>query len=1255
MSEPSLTELSLPQAIALAADLNNRGQLQDAANICQAILQADPSNVDTQKILGSVLLKAGQAADALPFFAAVQRHTPDALDNLLFLAEACWQTERQEDAIDTASLAVKAHPQSALACNNLAIYLHRAGRREDALHWYQQALAIIPEFAQAHLGLACIHGERGSIQSQIAHLLSAVMALPGDPLPLARLQSALHHPQAHFCELLLLQKCTERLSGDARSWHLFGIALWEAGAYEAAIAAYDQAIALFPSAAGLHEDRRKLAFLHLSNGLADLLRGSGRAHEAAKYERDQQAVVAVARGSYDEFVQQCHSLVVQARKAVVRQQHTMTYMVMPLPSEMPLVSFVVCSVDVSKQQRQAENLRQKMGTWPYEIQLVTDAISLAEGYNRGLSQAKGDVLVFCHDDIEIVTPDFPQRLLVHLACHDVVGLAGTTRLTQGTWGICGFPHLSGAVAHRLPTEDFQVSVYGHRQGAAIQAVDGIFIACCRELAKRVGFDAMTFDGFHCYDLDFSFRAYLQGYRIGIAGDIGVIHDSMGGFDDRWKHYKKRFEEKFAADLNVAPQQEGRASPNFILKDVHEVSAFFELFGPGFSDSPLDRLLEGAQAFLPAPAQALHGVAIVVCVHDALDDVQRCLQSIVQHSDLPYRLILVDDGSGTETAHWLQQFATDHSAILLRNDNAQGYTRAANRGMAAAAGDDYVILLNSDTEVFSGWLKAMIACARSSLRIGLVGPLSNRATWQSLPDNVDEEGEAPENLPPDELSLTDWAMRIARHGPGAYPRLAFLNGFCLLIKKEVIGQLGFFDEGTFGKGYGEENDYCLRARAAGWELAVADNVYVHHSESRSYSHDRRRSLSAAADTLLRGKHGHQQVDDGIRACRFSRGMAALRARLRVAVRREHLRDEGRQRFSGQRLAFLLPIQARGGGANVVFFEAKAMKSMGVDVMLINLEENRQAFDVLVAEHGLDAFYLGRPEDLPEFAHQWDVLVATAHHTTHWLVPLAGQTPNLTLAYYIQDFEPFFYMDNRSHYADALASYSRVPGIRRLTKTAWNRDIVQQQTGLQCTVVGPSVDLDTFLPDDRPWENLFGHGKGLRIAAMIRPTCSYRGATLTMRVLARLAERHSFDALLFGVSPLDADYLALPRAFPHRNLGILDSRQIARLLSQVDIFVDFSKYQAMGLTAMEAMSCGCAVIVPRRGGANSFATEGEDALFADTSSEDDCLMVMERLFSAPALLRRLQTNALASVLRFAPEAAAYAVLDALFGKSSGNELE
>jgi glycosyltransferase involved in cell wall biosynthesis len=139
------------------------------------------------------------------------------------------------------------------------------------------------------------------------------------------------------------------------------------------------------------------------------------------------------------------------------------------------------------------------------------------------------------------------------------------------------------------------------------------------------------------------------------------------------------------------------------------------------------------------------------------------------------------------------------------------------------------------------------------------------------------------------------------------------------------------------------------------------------------------------------------------------------------------------------------------------------------------------------------------------------------------------------------------------------------------------------------------------------------------------------------------------ILFGCQPSDPGFGPLPQNFPWQLAGELRPRQIANLFNEIDIFVDFSIFQALGLTAMEAMSCGVATIVPDCGGTSTFAKHEENCLVVDTSDQSACFTALQRLIENHSLRQKLQDNAIHSVNKFYPELPTYKLLNALFSEN------
>jgi glycosyltransferase involved in cell wall biosynthesis len=539
---------------------------------------------------------------------------------------------------------------------------------------------------------------------------------------------------------------------------------------------------------------------------------------------------------------------------------------------------------------------------------------------------------------------------------------------------------------------------------------------------------------------------------------------------------------------------------------------------------------------------------------------------------------------------------------------------------------------------------MVACIESDPQIGIVGPLSNTASWQSIPQ-VESDGDWASNALPPAMTASDIARLVARYSGRIYPPMPFLNGFCLLLHRGLLEEIGTFDEDSFGQGYGEENDYALRARKAGWKLALADDAYVYHAQSRSYSSSTRKQLSERAGKVLAQKHGLQIIEEGVATCANSRVLQGIRVRSQAMLDRRAWVERGRTRYAGLRVLFALPIAAPGGGGNVVIDEAQAMRDMGVDARIFNLKIHQSKFQAAYPALEIPVTF-GDETSLTELAREYDAVIATHNSTVQWLSGIQLERSVPRRGYYIQEFEPYMYPEGSEGYRVAWDSYTLIDDLIRFTKTEWSRQEVRDNVGADSAVVGASVNTDIFRP--RPRLDADWPKRPLKIAAMIRPCSVYRAPKLTMELLRQVSERYRQDVelVLFGTTLDDPGFAALPRNFPWKLAGVLNQKQVARLMNEVDIFVDFSSHQAMGLTAMEAMACGVAVVVPQRGGAACFARHEENCLVVDTLSREACWQALQRLIEDDALRTTLQRNALVDACDFYPERPAFTILSALF---------
>jgi len=264
--------------------------------------------------------------------------------------------------------------------------------------------------------------------------------------------------------------------------------------------------------------------------------------------------------------------------------------------------------------------------------------------------------------------------------------------------------------------------------------------------------------------------------------------------------------------------------------------------------------DSAPTLPAAPVDAVHPpTQIVVPVHNGGLIVRDGLRALQAAMTGPCEVLVIDDGSRAHTAALLRaEVAGDRRFALLRRDANRGYTKSINEGVMATTAP-FVVVLNSDTLVSLGWLDRLHAALRARPGTGMAGPLSNAATWQSIPEARRQDGSWSSNdrIAPRHRDRVQ--ALVSATSERAYPSFPILNGFCTLIARTVFDAIGLYDEDAFPMGYGEETDLCLRARRAGFGLSVADDCFVYHHKSISFGSATRSRLTRAGRFEMLNKH------------------------------------------------------------------------------------------------------------------------------------------------------------------------------------------------------------------------------------------------------------------------------------------------------------------------------------------------------------------------------------------------------------------
>ena len=236
------------------------------------------------------------------------------------------------------------------------------------------------------------------------------------------------------------------------------------------------------------------------------------------------------------------------------------------------------------------------------------------------------------------------------------------------------------------------------------------------------------------------------------------------------------------------------------------------FSPAMVARQLDRI---------ACEPALTSIIILAC--NGMEDTRLCLESVRRCTAVPYELILVDNGSTDGTAAFFRGYAEKHPHVrLILNASNRGFAGGNNQALSLARGD-YVVLLNNDTVVTTGWLEGMMRVFEEHPEVGIAGPMTNCVAGPQL---VDKPGyQSLEQLP---RFADQW--REAHRGQSS--EITRAVGFCLMTRRQVLERIGGLDE-AFVNGNFEDDDFCLRALCLGFKVRMAEEVFIHHTGSRTF--------------------------------------------------------------------------------------------------------------------------------------------------------------------------------------------------------------------------------------------------------------------------------------------------------------------------------------------------------------------------------------------------------------------------------------
>ncbi|PAX54331.1 glycosyltransferase [Brunnivagina elsteri] len=240
------------------------------------------------------------------------------------------------------------------------------------------------------------------------------------------------------------------------------------------------------------------------------------------------------------------------------------------------------------------------------------------------------------------------------------------------------------------------------------------------------------------------------------------------------------------------------------------------------------------------------VTIIIPIYNAYEDTNQCIESVLKYTDKQHKILLVNDASSDPRIFELiKKFALEYTHIqMLQNQENLGFVQTCNRAFGESDRETDVILLNSDTIVTPQWLEKLTHAAYSSPYVATVTPLTNNGTVCSVPNWL-EYNDIPEGQ-----TILSFAQLIEKVSLRKYPHIPTAVGFCMYIKRKVLDEVGYFDAENFGRGYGEENDFCCRATKRGYFHIIDDATFVYHAGSKSFKAEKQKLIEDNSKVLAR---------------------------------------------------------------------------------------------------------------------------------------------------------------------------------------------------------------------------------------------------------------------------------------------------------------------------------------------------------------------------------------------------------------------
>lgn len=575
------------------------------------------------------------------------------------------------------------------------------------------------------------------------------------------------------------------------------------------------------------------------------------------------------------------------------------------------------------------------------------------------------------------------------------------------------------------------------------------------------------------------------------------------------------------------------------------------------------------------------VDIIIPVHNAIHITRRCIQLVLERTQWPFHLYVVDDASDEFTHDELYRIAQENrsNVTLITNKRNKGFAATVNRGIREGTGE-FVCLLNSDVLVTDLWLTKMMFALQSDPKHKIVCPATNNTAIVDVPMSPG-------------ASYIQMNRVLENFAQRRYPEL-MPTGFCFMFPRSHLEKIGFFDESY--QNFGEETDFWWRTlryhennQLQRFRAVLADDTYVFHERGVSYSalgndtHMHYRKLASSRFNKLWPEWVSWKNTYDV-----NRAVGGLREKVPATLLRNP-----KDRY---RVCFVV-FDAKGscGGMKYIADVVNEMIESGVNAKVAVIKRKAEQPEAYLGELcAAPVFFNSRVDFVKEFPTRIfpSGILIGATSELNPVIQLVSEMSEgrVRPLLHAQSYEPDLYQDpNDKEVCKAL--FTRVPDV--IANAHWvAKEIGRIMAAPPLATIHPGVDPYLFYRreradgDERP-----------TVMLPMNPHYPFKGFGRGMELISeieRISKAESLDVriLAYGVESIPMITQAICQ-------GELPQTRVAHLLgTEVDAFVDPSFNHSYGMPALEAAASGCKVFSWDNKGIQEYATGIQAEVFSNT---------------------------------------------------------